>query len=76
MSDMTISQEAVEFELVITHNVLSGAFSVSGHSKNHLVALGMLEYAKQLVNRENMKQVVLDEMKNAPLVIPGKRSPV
>jgi hypothetical protein len=71
--DMTINQEAVEFELIITHNVLSGTFEVSGHSKNRLVALGMLEYAKGLINRENAKQAILDDMKNSPLVIPSNR---
>ena len=70
MADVTIPQEAVEFELVITHNALSGAFSVSGHSKNRLVSLGMLEYAKQLISRENAKQALMDDMKNAPLVVP------
>ena len=71
--DMTVDQEAVQFELVITHNVLSGTFEVSGHSKNRLVALGMLEYAKQLINRESLKQSMLDDMKNSPLVIPSNR---
>jgi len=41
-ADMTIPQEAVQFELVITHNVLTGTFEVAGHSKNRLV-FGMLE---------------------------------
>ncbi len=71
--DMTVDQEAVQFELVITHNVLSGTFEVSGHSKNRLVALGMLEYAKQLINRESLKQAMLDDVKNSPLVIPSNR---
>jgi len=75
MADMTISQDAVEFELVISHNVLSGAFSVSGHSKNRLVALGMLEYAKQLVNHENIKARMREEIQNAPLIFPGKALP-
>ena len=70
--DMTIDQEAVQFELVITHNVLSGTFEVSGHAKNRLVSLGMLEYAKQLINRESLKQAILDDMKNAPrIALPG-----
>jgi hypothetical protein len=72
MADMTIPQESVQFELVITHNVLSGTFEVSGHSKNRLVSLGMLEYAKQLINRESLKQQILEDMKNAPRVaLPG-----
>jgi len=70
---MTIDQEAVQFELVITHNVLSGTFGIFGHSKNRLVALGMLKYAEQLINRESMKQAMLDDMKNSPLVIPSNR---
>jgi hypothetical protein len=72
MADVTIPQEAVEFELVIRHNVLTGEFEVEGHSKNRLVALGMLELAKQLINREGMKQAMLDDMANSPLVVPGK----
>ena len=72
MPDMTIRQEVVEFELVIRHNVLSGTFEVEGHSKNRLVALGMLELAKQLINREGMKQAMLDDMANSPLVLPGR----
>lgn len=71
--DMTIDQDAVQFEIVITHNVLSGTFEVSGHGKNRLVALGMLEYAKGLINRENAKQAMLEDMKNSPLVIPPNR---
>jgi len=71
MPDMTIPQEAVQFELVITHNVLTGTFEVAGHSKNRLVSLGMLEYAKQLINRESLKQSILDEMKNRPRVVPS-----
>jgi hypothetical protein len=71
---MEIEQEQVQFELVITHNVLSGTFEVSGHGQNRLVALGMLEYAKQLINHENAKQAMLDAMKNAPRVaLPGGR---
>lgn len=68
-------EDAAEFELVIAHNVLTGAFSVSGHSKNRLVALGMLDYAKQMITRENAKQALLDDMKNAPLILPGRGSP-
>ena len=70
MPDMTIPQEAVQFELVITHNVLTGTFEVAGHSKNRLVSLGMLEYAKQLINRESLKQSILDDLKNRPMVVP------
>ena len=69
MADMTIPQEAVQFDLVISHNVLSGAFEFSGHSKNRLVALGMLEYAKQLINMENAKQRMRDEMESASRIL-------
>src|SRR5260370_410492 len=31
---MTVDQEAVQFELIITHNVLSGTFEVSGHRRS------------------------------------------
>jgi hypothetical protein len=72
MEKNSMPEDAAEFELVIKHNVLSGAFSVSGHSKNRLVALGMLDYARGMINRENAKQALLDEMRNAPLILPGK----
>jgi hypothetical protein len=75
MENESMSEDAAEFELVIKHNVLSGAFTVSGHSKNRLVALGMLEYAKGMIVRENAKQALLDDMKSAPRILPG-RGPV
>jgi len=31
----------------------------------------MLEYAKGLINRENAKQALLDDMKNLPRIVPG-----
>ena len=71
MADLTFPEGAVEFELVITHNVLTGAFGVTGHAKNRLVALGMLEYAKQLIKHENMRQFIIDELKNRPRVVPS-----
>ena len=69
---MTIPQEAAEFELVIRHNVLSGTFEFEGHSKNRLVALGMLELAKQLINREGMKQAMVDDMQKSPRIFGAK----
>lgn len=66
-------EDVSEFQLVIRHNTVTGAFSCEGSSKNRLVSLGMLEYARQLINRQNMKQVMLDEMKNAPRIAgPGR----
>ncbi len=56
----------------IRHNVLSGTFEFEGHSKNRLVALGMLELAKQLINREGMKQAMVDDMQKSPRIFGAK----
>jgi hypothetical protein len=34
--------DGVNFEVVITHNVVSKSFSLEGHDKNLLVSMGML----------------------------------
>jgi hypothetical protein len=70
-----LNTDAVEFELVIRTNVATGTFEVSGHGKNRLVALGMLEYAKQLINRENLKQALLDDMAGTPRIVRSDRFP-
>jgi hypothetical protein len=73
MADLYDPEDAAEFQLVITHNTTSGRFSVEGHSRNRLVAIGMLDYTRQLVNMETAQQRVLEQMQNAPRIQLSKR---
>lgn len=72
MADRNTADDAVDFNLVIHHNVVSKSFDMSGHSKNLLVTEGMLRYALRLVSMEIARARMVEEMKNAPRVaIPG-----
>lgn len=73
--DENFPKGSAEFKLTISHNTVTGSFTVEGHNQNRLVALGMLEYAKQLITRENAKQAMLDDMRNAPRIVPASGGP-
>jgi hypothetical protein len=76
MVDATIPREVVEFKLVITHDVYTGAFAIEGHNRNRLVTLGMLHFAEQLVRMEIGKQRMLEEVQNASRIALPHGGPV
>lgn len=39
------------YELLLTHDVVTGEFEIQGAKRNVVVAVGMLEYALTLVRR-------------------------
>ena len=68
MADVTIPQDAVQMEIVVMFNMLSGEVRVTGCDKNPIVALGMLDYALARVRRALTTNDIVQEMKNSPLV--------
>lgn len=68
MDEIKVPVDAVDYKLVIHHNVVSKAFDMTGHSQNLLVAEGILRYALRMVSMEIAKARMVEEMRNAPRV--------
>jgi hypothetical protein len=68
-----VDPEVLDFCITIKHNILTGAFEVSGWKQNEVVSLGMLKYAGHLVEREIGRREMAEELaKRSFLARPGR----
>ncbi len=68
MQTRTILADAVEMEIVIKFEMVTGEVSLTGCDKNALVALGMLDYALSRVRRALAIVDLQKDAANAPRV--------
>jgi hypothetical protein len=68
MEDLRVPAEVVNFELVLSYNVVSKTFDLKGHAKDLLVSQGMLAYAEQFVRMEIARKRMSEELQNVPRV--------
>jgi hypothetical protein len=72
VGEAELRRDELTYQLVITFNVLTHEFRMEGFNEDPLIELGMLEWAKRVVQRAVVKGEMIEEMKNMPrIAVPG-----